>query len=328
MINAGLPLSRSLEVLERQSSNPKLTLILTDIKNQINSGSTLSQALSSYQEIFPPVFTAMIAAGEQSGDLAGSLTGLSDQMTKTQELRQKVKGAMIYPAIIILAVILVGILMMTFLLPTLAETFRDLDTELPLSTRTLIGFSDLILAYGLWFLFGFVAFTLVFWRLLKLNQSKILFDALILRLPAFGELIKKVNSAIIMRTIASLVTSGVSMVEALKITSKVTGNYSYQEFINQPIERIQKGVALSVIFSEQEDLFPVLVGEMTAVGEETGKLSEMMIKGSEFFENEIDQITKNLSTIIEPVLMILIGLAVGFFAVSLISPIYSLTDAL
>jgi type IV pilus assembly protein PilC len=153
-------------------------------------------------------------------------------------------------------------------------------------------------------------------------------DKVTMKLPMVGELDKKYNSATIMRTISSLVSAGVSLVESLAITKKVAGNVFYQEFLALATEKIQKGVSLSSIFNEREDLFPVFVGEMTMVGEETGKLPEMLLRGAVFYEEDVDQATKNLSTIIEPVLMILIGIAVGFFAVSMLGPMYSLSSAI
>ncbi len=328
MVEAGLSLSRSLDILERQTKNEKFKGIMKKIKDRVNAGGSLNQALSEHGAVFSSVFIAMVAAGERSGNLPGSLHALRDQMSKSYELRRKVKGAMIYPAVIIGAVFIVGILMMVFLLPTLAATFRSLDADLPLSTRTLIGISDFLVAYGVESLVGILGLGAVAVLSFRCKGVRSKFDNLILRLPKIGDVVKQFNSAIVMRTMASLVSSGVGMVEALKICSQVSHNHVYRTTLTEATEKIQKGISLSKVFQEREDLFPVLAGEMIEVGEETGKMSQMMIKGSEFFESEVEQITQNLSTIIEPLLMMVIGVAIGFFAVSLIGPIYGLTEVL
>lgn len=328
MISAGLSLIRSLNVMERQTTNRYLKLVLKSIGEKVTAGESLSAALREHQRIFPEVFVAMVSAGEESGNLPNSLKVVSEQMSKSYELRRKIKGAMIYPAVIIVVIVVIAILMMIFLVPTLTETFRELEVDLPLSTRMVIFVSDFLsnnIILTIVGILGIVLFFIWYGRTKLGRQSG---HYLLLHLPVFGVLTKKVNAAIVMRTISSLVSSGVSMLETLKITERVVQNVYYKKLIKQATEEVQKGIGLSVVFGAKDGLFPVLVSEMALVGEETGNLPEMLMNGARFFEDEVDQVTKNLSTIIEPVLMVLIGIAVGFFAISMIGPMYSLSEVI
>lgn len=328
MIGAGLSLARALEVLERQTSNKRFKQVIASILDQVNKGATLSQTMKQYPDIFPPVFVAMVAAGEESGNLSQSLEVVRSQLAKSYDLRRKVKGAMIYPAIIVCVIIIIGILMMIYLVPQLTGLFKELEVELPLSTRLVVATSDFLSNHTI----GFVAAVLVLLVLgirgLRSAKGRELSALLAMKAPAIKTIVKNLNAAITMRTLASLISAGVSMLEAIAITGEVLQNPYYRAVMSRAGEVVQKGQTLSVVFKEREDIFPVLVGEMAEVGEETGNLSGMLLKGASFFEEEVDQATKNLSTIIEPALMVLIGIAVGFFAISMLGPMYSLTDAL
>jgi type IV pilus assembly protein PilC len=328
MISAGLTLSRSLEVLERQTSQRYFKGVIKDLLQKITAGASFSQALISYPNVFPPVFSAMVSAGEESGNLPNSLSIIKDQMGKTYELRRKITGAMIYPAVIVMLIIVIGILMMIFMVPTLTATFKDLKVDLPLSTKIVIGFSDFLKNHYFIFFAGLAILVFIFSVWIRTGQGKKSLDWFVLRLPIFGNLVREYNSAIIMRTISSLITAGVSMTESIEITGKVVQNSFYKPIMIQASGDIQKGILLSAVFNSQGKLFPVFVTELAEVGEETGNLPQMLEKGALFYEGEIDQATKNLSTIIEPLLMIVIGAAVGFFVIAMIGPMYSLTSAI
>lgn len=328
MISAGLTLSRSLEVLERQTSHKYFKSVIKDLLQKVIVGESFSQALSSYPHVFPPVFSAMVEAGEESGNLPNSLEIIKDQMGKTYELRRKITGAMLYPAIIVMLIIAIGILMMIFMVPMLSDTFKDLNVSLPLSTRVIIGLSDFLKNHYLIFFAGVFLLGSVFTGWIKTPGGRKSLDYIVLRLPIFGNLVQEYNSAVIMRTISSLITAGVSMTESIEITGKVVQNSFYRPVMTEAVDSIQKGILLSAIFEKQGKLFPVFVSELAEVGEETGNLPQMLDKGAIFYEGEIDQATKNLSTIIEPLLMIVIGIAVGFFVVAMIGPMYSLSSAI
>ena len=328
MITAGLSLSRALEVIERQSSSERFRALVHGVADAVRAGSSLRDALAAQPDIFPPLFVAMVGAGEESGKLPESLGIVAEQMGKSYELRRKVRGAMIYPLVIVCVIILIGILMMIFVVPTLTATFKDLHVDLPLSTRFVIGVSDFVSGHPFLVLLGFPLVLFALYRAFRTSVGKRVIDRLSVRLPLIGPIVLKVNSASTMRTLSSLISSGVPMLEALRITREVLQNGQYRAVINRALEAVEKGRTLSSILKQEERLYPVLVGEMAAVGEETGDLPSMLMKGALFYEKEVDQITKNLSTIIEPVLMVLIGIAVGFFAIAMLSPMYSLTDAI
>lgn len=328
MITAGLSLSRALEVIERQSSSEKFRSLVHSIAETVRGGSSLRDALAAHPTIFSPLFVSMVGAGEESGKLPQSLAIIAEQMGKSYDLRRKVRGAMVYPIIIVCVIILIGILMMIYVVPTLTATFKDLDIELPLSTRFIIGVSDFASGHPILVLLGFPLLLFALYSVVHTPTGKRVTDHLSVRLPLIGPIVHKVNSATTMRTLSSLISSGVPMLEALHITQEVLQNGKYRVVIDRARAAVEKGHTLSSVLKTEEKLYPVLVGEMAAVGEETGDLPSMLMKGALFYEKEVDQITKNLSTIIEPVLMVVIGIAVGFFAVAMLSPMYSLTDAI
>lgn len=328
MLSAGLSLYRALTVLEKQTKNEKFKSVLTVLIKEIDQGGTLSEGMEKFPAIFSTLFVSMIRAGEESGGLSQSLKEIGQNLEKSYELNRKIKGALMYPSIIVSAIILIGILMMVFVVPTLTKTFKELNVELPASTRLIIFISDSlsnspILTFGLLFLCigGLV-------MILRMKGMKKYFDFLVLRLPVVGKIVKEINAARTARTLSSLLSAGVDMTKALTITKEVLQNRYYKAVLDISISHVQKGIALSTIYKERTDLYPVMVGEMMEVGEETGKLATMLEDIASFYEAEVDAKTKDLSTIIEPVLMVFIGGAVGFFAVSMITPMYSLVDTL
>lgn len=328
MLSAGLSLSRALNVIGRQTSSKFFKSIIEAVSGHINQGGTLSQGLALYPNVFPAVFIAMVQAGEESGNLPNALETIREQLAKSYELRRKIVGAMVYPAIIVLAIIAIGILMMVYLVPNLISLFGELKVDLPLSTRILIGVSNLFSNYGLWLGLAVILIIAALIKGYSTDSGRRLFAKAVMRLPYIGSMVRQYNSAVIMRTLSSLVSSGVSLIKSLEITGQVVANPFYKEAMTESLEQVQKGETLASIFEKQESLYPTLVTEMTAVGEETGNISGMLLKGAIFFEGEVDQATKNLSIIIEPALMIAVGIAVGFFAVSVIGPIYSLSSKL
>lgn len=326
MLSAGLALTRALTVLEKQSKNEKLKSIITSLIDDINKGGTLSLGMSKFPKVFSGIFVSMVRSGEESGSLPKVLSEVGITLKKTYDLNKKIKGAMTYPTIIFSAMILIGILMMIYVVPTLTKTFKDIGSELPSSTKFIIWLSDtisqnVVLVFVVLFaaVFGFIYFS-------KLKFTKRYFDFIILRLPMIGNLVREINTARTARTLSSLLSSGVDLSKALTITEDVLQNVYYKKLIKDSIEAVEKGVALSVLFKEHTELYPVMMGEMMEVGEETGKLSIMLLDIANFYEEEVDNKTKDLSVIIEPVLMVFIGGAVGFFAVSMISPMYSVMD--
>lgn len=328
MIKAGLALSRAVEVLSKQTKNPLMKKILASILADISKGSTLSGGIQKFPKVFSPLFVSMVRAGEESGTLADSLMQIGGSLEKIYNLNKKVKGALMYPSIIVGAIILIGILMLIYVVPTLTKTFTELGIDLPASTKFIIGLSDFVGNNTLAFLGTIAAFMALVWYGLRRPRVARAFDFVLLRLPVIGTIAQETNSARATRTLASLLSSGVSMTRALEITKEVVGNAYYKEAVERAAVNIEKGGTLSEVFKANTKIFPVMVGEMIEVGEETGNLASMLTDIAVFYEGEVDTKLKDLSTIIEPVLMVLIGGAVGFFAISMISPMYSLMDTI
>jgi type IV pilus assembly protein PilC len=326
MINAGLTLSRALSVIERQTKKRAIKEIIVDLETKIKSGTSFHEALEIHKKEFSRLFIAMTKAGEEGGKLAESLGIVAKQMERSFMLTKKVKGAMIYPSIIVFAIIVIGILMMIFVVPTLTGTFKSLGAKLPLSTKIIIAMSDFMshnafLVLGLLVLVGIGGF--LFLRT-KQGSSLILFLAL--HFPVVGELVRETYSARAARTLSSLLSSGVEMLTALSITYEVVGDNPFGKVVSEAEERVRKGEALSLAFVEHPKLYPILMGDMITVGEETGKVSDMLTQIAEYYETDVEDRTKDLSTIIEPMLMLFIGVFVGIFAISMIAPIYSLSS--
>ncbi len=328
MLTAGLTLTRALSVIERQSTNHRLKGVLKQLVEKINNGSQFNEALKGFPEVFNDMYVAMIRAGEEGGNLAESLKTLSVQMEKSSNLTKKIKGAMIYPAIVITVMIIIAVLMMIYVMPQITGVFKNINMELPATTVFLIATSDFfvehtLLAVGsiLAIFFGFVSF-------IKSKLGKFLISWMVTRLPVIGTMAKETNSARTARTMASLLNSGVDVMQSIQITEEVVQNVFYKRILREAKIRVEKGSPLSEVFIERTDLYPILVGEMILVGEETGQISGMLNELATFYETEVERKTKDLSTIIEPLLMVVIGTAVGFFALALIAPIYSISDGL
>lgn len=328
MLTAGLSLVRALSVIERQSNNPKLKGIISQIQERINKGDPFYEALKDFPNVFDDLYVAMVRAGEESGGLADSLQTLSLQMERSSELRKKIKGAMIYPAIVLTIMVGIGILMMVYVMPSITETFKSLEVELPMTTQVLIVVSDFMVANLLLVLAGLAAFVLGFIYALRTSWGSRAFSWVVVRLPVIGKIAKEANSARTARTLSSLLKAGVDMLRSLNITEDVLQNHYYKRILKEASADVEKGQVLSETFMRHEKLYPILVGEMIAVGEETGQISEMLEQLAVFYENEVEHKTKDLSTIIEPVMMVVIGGSVGFFALAMIAPIYSISDSI
>lgn len=326
MLEAGLPLSRAIEVMGRQSRNKKFKFVMNSINDSIKSGDSLSGALAKFPNIFPKLFVSMVRAGEESGDLVGSLGIVSTQMEKTHELKKKIQGALIYPGVIITAMTGIGIFMLIFIVPTLTKTFTELNVELPKSTQFIIAISDMFQNNTFALLGGVVFFIGLIVLAFKTSVGRRILDWTLLHAPMISRLVKETNSARTTRTLSALIISGVPYLTAVEITLGVMQNSYYKEVLKKASKNVELGLPVSKIFEENQNLYPVFVSEMIAVGEETGELGNMLMKVAVYYENEVEQKTKNMSTIVEPFLMIIVGAAVGFFAISMISPMYSLVE--
>jgi type IV pilus assembly protein PilC len=328
MLEAGLTTSRALGVMEKQTKNKKLKSVLSSLANEVKRGGTFSAGLAKFKTIFPALLISMVKAGEESGKLAQALRVVSVQMDRANRLKKKIRGALLYPSIVLIAMVGIGILMLIYVVPTLTQTFQELGTDLPATTRGVIAASNFlssntVLALGIGA--GFIG---LFLYGLKTAAGKYALDWLLLRMPVIRGLLMEINSARTTRTLASLLSAGVDVILSISITREVVQNTFYQKVLRQAEQGVAKGEPLSIPFEAHPHLYPPLVAEMIAVGEETGKLSQLLQETAEFYEESVEQQTKDLSTIIEPFLMLVIGGAVGFFAISMIAPIYSLSSAI
>lgn len=328
MLTAGLTVTRALSVIERQTKNAKLKGIMKRVVASINKGDPFYSALKGFPAVFNDLYVSMIRAGEESGGLANALQTLAVQMERSANLKKKIKGAMIYPAIVILVMGIIGVLMMMFVMPAITGVFKDMGNDLPVATQILIGISDFFADHtvvALLSIVGGMASVTTFLRT-KIGRQGIAW--LVIRLPIIGNIAKETNAARTARTLASLLDSGVDVIRSLEITEDVMQNIYYKRILHDARLRVEKGTPLSETFVERSDLYPILVGEMILVGEETGQIAGMLKELAIFYETEVERKTKDLSTIIEPLLMVVIGAGVGFFALALIAPIYSISDGL
>ena len=326
MISSGLTLSRSITNLVAQTRNKYFKKILTDIFENVQSGKTLSESLAKYPGVFSELFVNMVYVGEVSGNLDQVLDILAVQLEKEHDLLSKVKGALTYPTVVIVAMIGIMILMLTYILPKILGVFKDMNVDLPPMTKFVMKLSEFFQTHAV-IVIGLFIGTIIFMKFfLKTDSGKRTLSYVTLRLPIVSNIIIKVNCARFARIYSALLKSGVSVVDSLNIVARTLSNVYYKDALKEGVAAIQKGTDLSEVIAAYPLMFPVLVPQMIEVGEETGKTELVLEKLAEFYEGEVDQITKNLSSIIEPILMLLIGGMVGFFAVAMMQPMYSVLE--
>ncbi|KKU10389.1 MAG: hypothetical protein UX13_C0013G0005 [Candidatus Woesebacteria bacterium GW2011_GWB1_45_5] len=325
MINAGLPITEALLILRSQSKG-SMGKIVAQITADVEAGESLSGGLGKHPKIFSPTYVALVKSGEVGGVMDAVLARLADNMEKQQEFGGKVKGALIYPAIIVIGMVVVSLVMMIFVIPRLTSLYSEFNATLPLPTRILIGISGFLINY--WYimlaLLGIGLYLFSLYRATKIGRRKT--DELIFRVPVFGELQRQVILTELTRTLALMVGAGVSILEALNITADVVGNTVISEALKDAAKQVEKGFPISFSFARHPEAFPFILSQMVAVGEETGKMDEVLTKISHIFEVESDEKVKGLTSAIEPLVMVLLGLGVGFLVIAVILPIYNLTS--
>lgn len=327
MLKAGISLSVSLTTLSKQTSSKFFKKIMLDISAQVEKGAGFAVALKKHERIFGELFVNMVEAGEISGKLEDVLYQLYVQLKKQNELTSKVKGALTYPLVILFAMGGIGTFMLIFVVPKITIMLKEFNTELPLPTKILIGTSDFVAAHGVIVGLSVIFFTLAFIRILKTRKGKLLFEVALLHFPIISPILKKINLARFCRTISSLLKTDIMIIKTFQITASVLGNLHYRDALLEMSERIKKGGQINEVVNNYPKLFPPVVSQMIAVGEQTGELDTILEELAIFYENEIDQIMNNLPAIIEPLLILLLGGAIGGMAVSIIMPMYSITQA-
>lgn len=325
MMVAGLSIPEALTILRTQTTNLKFAAILENIEHEIVGGSSFADTLGKYPELFPPTFMALIRAGESSGTLDRVLTRLADVMESEREFRSKVQGAMIYPAIILVGMTVVVFIMMTVVVPKLTTLYKDFNITLPVTTRILIAVSTFFVHFW-WLMIGIIiGGAVLFRRWRKTPEGELIVDSLVFKLPIFGNLQKKTMLVEFTRTLGMLIASGVHILDGLRILQESLGNVLFRNAIGEIAKRVEKGFPLGDTFA-QYAVFPPIVSQMMKVGEETGKLDDTLTKLSGYFQSETDNIVKGLTTALEPIIMVILGVGVGFIVISVITPIYNLTS--
>lgn len=322
MIRAGLPIDEAVRVLAEQAQG-SFRKALQSVLKAVESGRQLSEGFAQHPRVFSELFTATVRAGESSGTLEQSLDDLALQLTKSYELERKIRGAMIYPIIVLVAAGGIGIGLSLFVLPRVIGLFESITVDLPLSTRLLIGFSNFMAAHGPAAVVAFVAAIFGLVQLLRFKPVRPFSHALLLRLPVFGKLAKDYNLAVFARTTGTMLKSGIAIGDAFEIASQTLRNASYKRALLKVRQGAETGAPATTVLERFPHLFPRITTRMLAVGERSGKFEETFQYLAEFYEDEVDTSSKNLATILEPVLLIVIGLTVAYIAIAIISPIYN-----
>lgn len=329
LFNAGIPIVQGLEILSKQADNKSLGAIVGQVKSDVETGSTLSDALKRHPKLFDELYVNLVAAGETAGVLDDILQRLAVYIEKNMKLKKKVKGAMIYPGIVVSVAIIVVAVILIFVIPVFAAIFTDMGVPLPLPTRIVIVLSKFLGGWGgLAILVGIIGSTIGFVRYRRTDQGRRTTDRLFLLLPLFGELLKKVAVARFSRTLGTLIQSGVPILDALEICAKSSGNRIVEEVIMDVRKEVAAGRTLAEPLAKTPAIFTNMVVQMINVGESTGSLDQMLIKIADFFDDEVDNTVGNLMTMLEPLLMVFLGTVIGFIVVALYLPIFKMGDVL
>lgn len=324
MLKAGISLASSLETLSKQTENKYFAKTIKDISKQVESGVSFTESLQPHRNIFGELFINMIEAGEISGKLEDVLVQLYLQVKKQHELNSKVKGALTYPTVIVAAMGGIGGFMMVAVVPKLTGMMKDFNAELPLATKILIGTSDFIVNNGIIVTLGTILFAFAIWQILRTYKGKYYFQAVMLKVPVFGQIIKKINLARFSRTVSSLLKTDIMIIKTFQITANVMSNLHYRKAVLEMSEKIKKGSQINEVVTAYPNLFPPVVNQIISVGEQTGELDGILSELADFYENEVNKIMDNLPSLIEPLLILVLGCGVGAMAVAIIMPMYSL----
>jgi len=323
MINAGLPLVQALEAIGSHKENKVFKGVITQVRNEIEGGSTLTDAMRKHPRVFNELFTNMISAGEISGALDTILQRLSQFIEKIVKLKSALKSAAIYPSVVLSVAAGVIALILWKVVPVFRSLFEGLGVQLPLPTRVVIGASNFVSNYMLFIVAGFGLLAFGASSYYKTNNGRHVIDALILKLPILGEVFKKIATARFARTLSTLIVSGIAILEALEITARATGNIIIQEAILKIRKAIEQGKSIAEPMAEGR-VFSPMVTQMVAIGEQTGELDSMLIKISDYYEEEVDVTVANLMTLLEPVMIVFLGLVIGGIVISMYLPLFTL----
>lgn len=325
MINAGLPVTEGLLILRSQSKG-SMQRIVSQILADVEAGESLSNSFAKHPKIFSPTYIALVKSGELGGVLDQVLSRLADNLEKQQEFSGQVKGALIYPAVIIVGMVVVSIILMIFVIPKLTSLYSDFNATLPLPTKILIGISSFFFRFWPVFLLIFLGGIYLFKLYRSTQDGRRKTDELLFRIPIIGPLERQVILTELTRSLSLMVGAGVSILDALNITADVVGNTIISDALRDAARQVEKGFPIAFSFARHPEAFPFILSQMISVGEETGKMEEVLLKISHIFEVESEQQVKSLTAAIEPLVMVILGLGVGFLVIAIILPIYNLTS--
>ncbi len=327
LIDAELPLIQGLTILAEQTKNKYFKQVIKDVRSDVEAGSTLNQAKKKFPRVFDDLYCNLVASGEQSGSLDIMLRRLAEFLEKIVRLRSQVKQAMIYPSAIVIFAILVVIFMLWRVIPVFANIFTELGATLPSLTAFIIALSNFVQKYILFIFIGVIALVFAFRYVRRTEGGRKVIDRMLLRMPLFGPLLEKVGLSRVTRTLSTLLSGGVPMLESLKITSTTAGNVIIEDEIMRARSMVAEGTSLTDAFKEVGH-FPFMLIQMIGVGEATGTLDEMLTKLADFYDEEVEATVANLLSVLEPILLIFVGGMVGTIVVSMYLPIFSLIQQL
>lgn len=329
MIRSGITISEALSIIKEQSQNPAFKKILANILADVENGQSLDKAFSHHPGVFDPFFINVVHIGEQSGNLEKNLEYLAEQIKKTYDFQKRVQGALLYPVIVLLSMFVSGGVIIFIILPKLVDLFTSLEVKLPLSTRVLLFIGVIVKQYGYVILAIIILIFLFLHFLISLPKFKILYHKLLLRSPVIGIFLIDVELAFFCRNLGMMLKSGLPIITALSAQAQATTNLVFQKYIKEIGEAVNKGQSISTLLNRKKYQFvPLVVTKMIGVGEKTGKLDESLLYLADFYENEVDNYSKDFTTILEPIVLICVGLGVAFVALAIISPIYELTSGI
>src|SRR4030042_1440709 len=328
LLKAGVPILKSLTMIREQTHSNRQKRIIDSLIQSVANGNPIYVGLQRFKKTFGDFIINVIRVGENTGLLHQNLNYLAEELKKGRLLKQKITGALVYPIFIALTTIGITSLLIIFVFPKILHVLTSLKVPLPVTTKILISVSNFLVHYGIHTLIGLIIFIVIMGFISRLPKVQIFINNIIPSIPIIGQLLKNYNLTNITRTMGVLLKGGVTLMEALKITAETTPNIVYKKMLEKMAENILKGKTISNQFENYPRFFPILIAQMLSVGETTGNLSGSLLYLAEFYESEVDEMTKNLSKIIEPFLMILMGILVGFIVISIITPIYEITQYL
>ncbi len=327
MISSNVPIVRALRVLVKQTETIGFKTVISELADEVDGGAKLSASMAKYPKIFSNFFIQMVRSAETTGRLDEILVYLADQSEKDYDMKGKAKGAMIYPAFIIGAFGLVGVGMMMFVLPQLTSVFIDSGAELPITTRIFMGISDVLIAYWWAFLIVIVGLVVGFRFSITTAKGREIYDKFKIRTPIVGDIFNHLYISRFSRSLSTLLASGVPLTKSLDIVAELVGNTVYKNIITQTIKEVEAGASITSVFVKSKDV-PLMLSQMMSVGEQSGQLDKILVKVADFYARELENSLNNLTALIEPVIMVVLGVAVGFLVSAIIMPMYNLSSAI